>query len=90
MVRRPWHSMPQSSAIQLLTMLPGEIYKLNLAGRTVIPVSSYALVNELCDEKRFKKDIRGVLSQVREGVHDGLFTASGPDEENWGIARTFP
>lgn len=65
----------------------GEIYRLNLAGRSVVPVSSYDLVNELCDEKRFKKDIRGVLYQVREGVHDGLFTASGPEEENWGIAH---
>ncbi|KAJ4405951.1 hypothetical protein N0V82_010211 [Gnomoniopsis sp. IMI 355080] len=65
----------------------GEIYRLNLAGRSVVPVSSYALVNELCDEKRFKKDVRGVLQQVREGVHDGLFTATGPEEPNWGIAH---
>lgn len=53
----------------------------------MVPVSTYALVNELCDEKRFKKDVRGVLYQVREGVHDGLFTATGPEETNWGIAH---
>lgn len=53
----------------------------------MVPVSTYALVNELCDEKRFKKDVRGVLYQVREGIHDGLFTATGPEEENWGIAH---
>lgn len=70
-----------------LTKVPGEIYRLNLAGRSVVPVSSYALVNELCDEKRFKKDVRGVLNQVRQGVHDGLFTATGPEEQNWGIAH---
>lgn len=50
-------------------------------------VSSWELVNEVCDEKRFKKDIRGPLMQVRNGVHDGLFTAHGPEEANWGIAH---
>ncbi|PSR82537.1 cytochrome P450 [Coniella lustricola] len=65
----------------------GEIYRLNLAGRSLIGISSYALVNECCDEKRFKKEIKGVLTQVRAGVHDGLFTAKGPEEPNWGIAH---
>lgn len=60
---------------------------MNLAGRSVVVVSSYDLVNEVCNEKRFKKDIRGVLEQVRSGVHDGLFTAWGPEEQNWGIAH---
>lgn len=60
---------------------------MNLAGRSVVVVSSYALVNEVCNEKRFQKDIRGVLEQVRAGVHDGLFTARGPEEPNWSIAH---
>ncbi|KAF3767140.1 hypothetical protein M406DRAFT_39325 [Cryphonectria parasitica EP155] len=65
----------------------GEIYRMNLAGRSVAVVSSYALINEVCNEKRFKKEIKGVLSEVRSGVHDGLFTAKGPEEPNWGIAH---
>lgn len=77
----------QAHSTVRLTTTAGEIYKLNLAGRSVVPVSTYALVNELCDEKRFKKDVRGVLQQVRQGVHDGLFTATGPEEANWGIAH---
>lgn len=60
---------------------------MNLAGRSVVVVSSYDLVNEVCNEKRFKKDIRGVLEQVRQGVNDGLFTARGAEEPNWGIAH---
>lgn len=81
------NSKTPRSFTAVLTVFAGEIYKLNLAGRSVVPVSSYSLVNELCDEKRFRKDIRGVQYQVRAGVHDGLFTASGPEEENWGIAH---
>lgn len=56
-------------------------------GRTAVLVSSYALVNELCDEKRFRKSVRGVLNEVRAGVGDGLFTATGAEEPNWGIAH---
>ncbi len=40
----------------------------------------------MCDEKRFKKSLNSVLSQVREGVHDGLFTAHD-EEPNWGKAH---
>lgn len=64
----------------------GEIYRLSLPGRSVVVVSSQALVNEVCDEKRFKKDIARVLGEVRNGVHDGLFTARS-EEPNWGIAH---
>ena len=44
-------------------------------------------MNEICDEERFSKIIAAALEQVRNGVHDGLFTARGPQEENWGIER---
>ncbi|KUI57486.1 hypothetical protein VP1G_04797 [Cytospora mali] len=64
----------------------GEIYRLNLPGRSVVVVSTQALVNEVCNEKRFKKDIARVLDEVRNGVHDGLFTAHS-EEPNWGIAH---
>lgn len=73
--------------LKTLTLKTGEIYRLSLGGRSVVFVSSYDLVNEVCNEKRFEKDIRGVLDQVRHGVHDGLFTAKGPEEPNWGIAH---
>ena len=40
----------------------------------------------MCDEKRFKKSLNSVLQKVREGVHDGLFTAHD-EEPNWGKAH---
>lgn len=65
----------------------GEIYRLHLPGqRTLVFANSYRLINELCDEKRFVKIPNGVLAEIRNGVHDGLFTAK-PDEEAWGIAH---
>ncbi|KAM5345779.1 hypothetical protein ACJ41O_011640 [Fusarium nematophilum] len=67
-------------------MNQGEIYRLRFPGRTVVVISTQALVNEVCDEKRFKKSINSALHHVRDGVHDGLFTAK-MGEENWGIAH---
>ncbi|KAJ4249793.1 hypothetical protein NW762_012135 [Fusarium torreyae] len=64
----------------------GEIYRLKFPGRTVVIVSTQALVNETCNEKRFKKSVNSALTEIREGVHDGLFTAR-LGEENWGIAH---
>ncbi|KAF6828429.1 bifunctional p-450-like protein [Colletotrichum plurivorum] len=64
----------------------GEIYRLHFPGRSLVVVSTQALVNETCDEKRFKKSVNSALTQIRDGVHDGLFTAK-MGEENWGIAH---
>lgn len=44
------------------------------------------LVNELCDETRFKKSIQAEIAEIRTIVGDGLFTAHG-EEENWGLAH---
>ncbi|KAI8656633.1 hypothetical protein LRP88_11942 [Fusarium phalaenopsidis] len=64
----------------------GPIFRLRLPGKSPIFASSNAFVNELCDEKRFQKTLKSVLGTVREGVHDGLFTAYN-DEPNWGKAH---
>ncbi|KAF9880149.1 hypothetical protein CkaCkLH20_02103 [Colletotrichum karsti] len=64
----------------------GEVYRLRFPGRSIVVVSTRALVNETCDEKRFKKSINSALNEIRDGVHDGLFTAK-MGEENWGIAH---
>lgn len=54
----------------------GEIYRLHFPGRSLVFVSTQALVNETCDEKRFKKCVNSALNEIRDGVHDGLFTVS--------------
>lgn len=44
------------------------------------------MMNDLCDEKRFKKAVGVALQQLRSGVNDGLLTAYD-GEENWGTAH---
>ncbi|MCJ1400318.1 hypothetical protein MMC11_003523 [Xylographa trunciseda] len=74
------------NSILHLADIYGPIFKLNIAGTVRISVSSYELLNEVCDEKRFAKRPSGALLEVRNGVGDGLFTAFG-DEANWGLAH---
>ena len=64
----------------------GPIYRLEMRGRVAIVVSGYELVNEVCDEKRFDKSIRGALRLVRRFGGDGLFT-SKTEEPNWSKAH---
>jgi len=49
-------------------------------------IANQALMNEVCDEERFRKLVAAGLVEVRNGIHDGLFTAHD-GEENWGIAH---
>jgi cytochrome P450/NADPH-cytochrome P450 reductase len=53
----------------------GEIFSLWLGGRRTNFVSTQALLDELCDEKRFSKKTGGALAELRNGVHDGLFVS---------------
>ncbi|KAJ7674373.1 cytochrome P450 [Mycena rosella] len=73
-------------SFQLLAKTYGEIYQLDLLGRTLVCVSSYELANEVSDDTRFKKRVTGGLMEVRNLVGDALFTAHN-DEPNWGIAH---
>lgn len=65
----------------------GPIYRLTTFGYSRVIISSVDLVNEACDEERFTKVVSGGLNEIRNGVHDGLFTAHYPGEENWALAH---
>src|SRR3954447_2512306 len=64
----------------------GPIYRLQLPGNEVLIVSSQELVDELCDESRFDKELSRPLREVRDFAGDGLFTAE-THEDNWGAAH---
>ena len=64
----------------------GPIYRMVFRKRVVIIVSGADLVDELSDEKRFDKTIRGALGLVRRFAGDGLFTAK-TQEPNWSKAH---
>ena len=69
-----------------LAKIYGEIYKLQLPGEELIVLSSQALVNEVCDTKRFYKKVLRPLVELRDTAGDGLFTAYS-NEPNWGKAH---
>jgi cytochrome P450/NADPH-cytochrome P450 reductase len=64
----------------------GPIYWLDMMGKPLIVVSGFPLVNEICDETRFDKSVRGSLRRVRAFGGDGLFTAY-TQEPNWSKAH---
>ncbi|KAK2031390.1 cytochrome P450 [Colletotrichum zoysiae] len=77
---------PGQDCIRLADTL-GEVYRVRFpGGKTMCFFSTNALINEICDESRFKKTLNNVLSEVRSITNDGLFTAT-LDEPNWGIAH---
>ncbi|MFC7622751.1 bifunctional cytochrome P450/NADPH--P450 reductase [Microlunatus sp. GCM10028923] len=60
----------------------GPIFRLDLPGGRLVVLTSQELVDEVCDEQRFDKQLHAPLRQVRDFAGDGLFTAR-TDEENW-------
>ena len=82
-------SIDATSPIQHLTQLAkelGPIYWLDMMGKPMVVVSGHDLIEELSDEKRFDKVVRGALRRVRAVGGDGLFTAD-TREPNWGKAH---
>ncbi|KAK7718990.1 hypothetical protein SLS63_010313 [Diaporthe eres] len=65
---------PSRSFAQLASRY-GPIYRLSVPGQDLIVVSNWKLVNEACDDSRFKKSIQGDLE------------SKGEEEENWGVAH---
>ncbi|GGY72860.1 bifunctional cytochrome P450/NADPH--P450 reductase [Marinobacter zhanjiangensis] len=62
------------------------IFEMDFGGVRIPFAFSAELVEELCDETRFRKVIRPPLSLLRDVVGDGLFTAKS-DETPWGKAH---
>lgn len=60
----------------------GPIFKLDMMGKPLIMAWGHEIVDELCNEERFDKAVRGALRKVRAIAGDGLFTAD-TQQENW-------
>src|ERR1700720_1544061 len=69
-----------------LTKELGPIFWLDMMGAPIVIVSGHDLVEELSDEKRFDKAVRGPLRRVRAVAGDGLFPAD-TSEPNWSKAH---
>jgi cytochrome P450 / NADPH-cytochrome P450 reductase len=82
-------SVDASAPVQDLVRLSkelGPIFWLDMMGTPMVIVSGAALVDELSDEKRFDKAVRGPLRRIRAIAGDGLFTAD-TTEPNWSKAH---
>ncbi|UZE51254.1 cytochrome P450 [Rhodopseudomonas sp. P2A-2r] len=82
-------SLDSAAPVQHLARLTkelGPIFWLDMMGAPIVIVSGHDLVEELSDEKRFDKAVRGALRRVRAVGGDGLFTAD-TKEPNWSKAH---
>jgi cytochrome P450/NADPH-cytochrome P450 reductase len=82
-------SLDSTAPVQHLVRLTkelGPIFWLDMMGAPLVIVSGHDLVDELSDEKRFDKAVRGSLRRVRAVGGDGLFTAD-TNEPNWSKAH---
>jgi cytochrome P450/NADPH-cytochrome P450 reductase len=82
-------SLDSTAPVQHLARLAkelGPIFWLDMMGAPIVIASGYDIVNELSDEKRFDKAVRGSLRRVRAVGGDGLFTAD-TKEPNWSKAH---
>ncbi len=82
-------SLDPNAPVQHLVRLSkelGPIFWLDMMGAPLVIVSGHDLIDELSDEKRFDKAVRGSLRRVRAVGGDGLFTAD-TNEPNWSKAH---
>jgi cytochrome P450/NADPH-cytochrome P450 reductase len=82
-------SLDSTAPVQHLVRLAkelGPIFWLDMMGAPLVIVSGHDLIDELSDEKRFDKSVRGPLRRVRAVGGDGLFTAD-TNEPNWSKAH---
>jgi cytochrome P450 / NADPH-cytochrome P450 reductase len=82
-------SLDSTAPVQHLARLTkelGPIFWLDMMGAPLVIAAGYDIVNELSDEKRFDKAVRGSLRRVRAVGGDGLFTAD-TREPNWSKAH---
>jgi cytochrome P450/NADPH-cytochrome P450 reductase len=82
-------TLDSTAPVQHLTRLVkelGPIFWLDMMGAPLVIVAGHDLIEELSDEKRFDKAVRGSLRRVRAVGGDGLFTAD-TSEPNWNKAH---
>lgn len=73
-----------------LASIYGDIYQLDLVNEKVIIVSSYELSRECMDQNRFDKVVSGGLTEVRDLLGDGLFTAFSQEKVSSSLQQIVP
>ena len=66
--------------------LQGPIFKIKALGHQIVFIGSVTLLEEICDQKRFRKCVTGPIVEIRHSVHNALFSAYD-NEPIWGISH---
>ncbi|PWY80427.1 cytochrome P450 [Aspergillus sclerotioniger CBS 115572] len=77
----PWNSFNKLAAKYR------PICKVTILGNDIVLVTGAALLEEICDETRFRKCVTGPIIEIRQAVHSSLFTAKHDEMESWGVAH---
>ncbi|KAJ5535701.1 hypothetical protein N7513_008887 [Penicillium frequentans] len=64
----------------------GPIFKITVLGKQIYFISNVALLDEICDEKRFRKCVTGPVVEMRQLANNCLFTAYD-NESIWGVSH---
>ncbi|CAF0767035.1 unnamed protein product [Adineta steineri] len=73
-------------SLKRLHKLYGDIYRLTFFNKSFVVVCSQEIVNFVCDETKFDKNVSQALEELRAVAGDGLFTAH-TSEPNWKLAH---
>ncbi|KAE8379736.1 cytochrome P450 [Aspergillus bertholletiae] len=63
------------------------IFKITILGHDIVFITGAHLLEEVCDETRFRKCVAGPIIAIRDAVNDSLFTAKHNEMESWGVAH---
>ena len=71
--------------LERMADIHGPIFKLNMLGNERIFIADAALLEEVCDEKRFWKAPGDAVASLSSNIQSrqGLFTARSEDEMDW-------
>lgn len=64
----------------------GSIFKIKVLGKQIVFINNVELLQEICDQRRFRKSVTGPIVEMRRCANNCLFTAYD-DEKSWGIAH---
>ncbi|KAI9370614.1 cytochrome P450 [Aspergillus egyptiacus] len=82
--KNPWASF---NKLALSSSSHYPLFKIRILSKEIVFVTSAALLEEICDETRFRKCVTGPIEEIRAAVHDSLFTARHNEAEIWGVAH---
>lgn len=74
------------NSLNRLAKIYGPVFKIKVFGNQIVFIGNVNLLQEICDQRRFRKCVTGPIVEMRHCANDCLFTAYDY-EKSWGIAH---